>query len=193
MAQRDKFYKSLDEHKRSRGSCNCWSLALLMLIVVMVAELLLFYIGRGVRMEPEDVTAGKIDYTEAEFARLEADADIEIIVTEAILCSKISRARAQANLKCRISEDGILISGKIATFLPANASLEVWPVAQSGRLEFQYKAVRIGQFKTAGFFAPTMAGAVNEAVAADLAPLRVDKVDLSEGIMVVGGRRVSDG
>lgn len=193
MKQQDEFYKQMDDFKRSKNSCSCWGFLVLMLLLLFFAELTLFFVARGVRFDPSEQVTISRQTEEAQFSALEGeDGTVEVVVSEGVLCSKLSAIRPGSTFGCAISEEGIMITGKIATFLPSNASFLATPVAKDGKVRYDVKYLRVGNFKVASFLAPTIAGALSEAINSQLEDIEVTEVGLSDAIMVVGGKRAGN-
>ncbi len=187
----EEFYQGLDEYKNSKSSCSCLSFALLIAVILVATELMLFYIARGIRFNPSEI-ATKGEVTEnTSFSALENGNSVEVIVTEGILCSKLAKSRGQENIGCSINDDGVIISGKLATFLPSNASILVLPTVAQDSIIYQVKSVEVGKFKVSSFLAPTIAGALERVIAPDLKGIKVVRIDLNQGIMVIVGERIN--
>ena len=190
MKQQDEFYKQMDDFKRSKNNCSCWGFAVLMLAVLFLVEFALFFVARQVRFDPGEEATVSRQTGEAQFSALEGEDNmVEVVVSEGVLCSKLSATRRGNDLGCAISQEGIMITGKIATFLPSNASLLVFPVANNGKISYDVKYLRVSNFKVASFLAPTIAGALSETINSQLEDIEVTSIDLSDAIMVVGGEK----
>lgn len=190
MARNREFYKDLDEYKQSRTSCSCLGFVLLMVAILAIAEFLLFYIANGVKQDiSEQSTLPTVNLEVSDFSVLEENGVMRVVVTEGILCSKISGIRNQNKLACTISEEGVSVSGKIATFLPSNSSVNVLPIVKDGRVLYQVQSVRVGKFRVFQFLAPTISGVFEKAIGRQLKAVSVKEIELDEGIMVIIGEQ----
>lgn len=190
MTNQDEFYKQMDDFKRSKSNCSCWGFFALMLTVLLLAEFVLFFVAREIRVDPSEQATVSHQTEGAQFSALEGENNtVEVVVSEGVLCSKLSATRQGNDLGCTISQEGILITGKIATFLPSNASLLVTPIAKDGKISYDVKYLRVGNFKVSGFLAPTIAGALSEVINSQVANVEVTRIELSDAIMIVGGKK----
>ena len=190
MAKQDEFYKQMDEYKHSKSNCSCFGLAILMLAVLILGEFILFFIARGVRSDPSgEATVSRLT-PNAQFSIVESGTgNVEIVISEGVLCSKLSEIRQQDGLGCTISEEGVVITGKLATFLPANASLSVTPVLKDGKIHYDVNYLKVGNFKVFGFLAPTIAGALSKVINLEIKDVEITRIDLSEAIMIIVGKQ----
>jgi len=190
MAKQDEFYKQMDEYKHSKSNCSCFGLAILMLAVLILGEFILFFIARGVRSDPSgEATVSRLT-PNAQFSIVESGTgNVEIVISEGVLCSKLSEIRQQDGLGCTISEEGVVITGKLATFLPANASLSVTPVLKDGKIYYNVNYLKLGNFKVFSFLAPTIAGALSKVINLEIKDVEITRIDLSEAIMIIVGKQ----
>lgn len=190
MVKDREFYKDLDEYKQSRTGCSCLSFILLMVAILAISEFLLFYIANGVKQDiSERSTLPAVNSEVTDFSTLEENGAMRVVITEGILCSKISDIRDQNKLACTINEEGVSVSGKIATFLPSNSSVNVLPVVKDGRVLYQVQSIRVGRFRVFQFLAPTISGVFEKAIGRQLEAVSVKEIELDEGIMVIIGER----
>lgn len=190
MAKNREFYKDLDEYKQSRTGCSCLSFVLLMVAILVIAEFLLFYIAGVVRQDiSEQSTLPTENLEVSDFSVLEENGVVRVVITEGLLCSKISAIRDQNKLACTINEEGISVSGKIATFLPSNSSVNVLPIVKDGRVLYQVQSIRVGKLRVFQFLAPTISGVFKKAIGRQLEALSVKEIELDEGIMVIIGEQ----
>jgi hypothetical protein len=184
------FYKNLDEYKRSRNGCSCFGFVLLMIGILVVAEVFLFYVARSIKYDAsQDATFATAGTEDLKFSNLEEGKNIEVIVSEGILCSKISAARDQKKLACIIDERGVTLTGKIATFLPSNAAIVVFPEVKSGRISYRVDSLKVGQFGVPRFLAPTVSSVFEKTISPELEGVEVERIELDRGIMVIIGER----
>lgn len=181
----------MDEYKRSKNSCSCSGFAILMLVVLILAEFILFFIARGVKFDPSKEATISRNTENAQFSVVESGGNnsVEVVISEGVLCSKLSANRQQDGLGCAISEEEVVITGKLATFLPSNASLSVTPNVKGGKISYDVNYLKVGNFKVFGFLAPTIAGALSKMINPEIKDINVTRIDLNEAIMIIVGER----
>lgn len=192
MAKSREFYEDLDEYKRSKNGCSCLGFVLLMVGILIVAEIFLFYVAKSVKYDTsQDATSATVERGDLDFSSLEKDGKVEIVISEGILCSKISATRGQNKLGCIIDEEGITITGRLATFLPSNAAITVFPIAEAGRVSYRVDSLKVGKLGVPRILAPTIVSVLEKAISPKLEDVEVKRIELDSGIMVIIGEQRS--
>lgn len=185
------FYSELDNYKRRGGYCNCTTLAVFFVVLIVVLEIFVFSFARGVKYNPKssDVKIPVGLGTELQSTKV-TETEEQVYVPQGVLCSIISKYK-KSDLSCLISEEGVEIDGKIGYLLPSNANILLFPQVSNGDLEFVVKRVAIGKVGVPGILSAGIGGIISEAVKGELkGKVEFKRVLLSEAVMTLVFARV---
>jgi len=187
--QEKEFYGELDKHKSIKDAPKGFTLTKLMVLFVMlliIIEGAVFYIGSSLKRNPiVDGTAPPSIDINTNFSRVDInDRQYQIVVSEGILCGKIF-ASFKRDLSCQISEEGIVVAGKISSVLPSNASIIFMPKVNNEALDFDVKKATVGSIKIPDFLTYGIKSAFRAVVAEQTKGIKVISVDLEPSIMVI--------
>ena len=117
------FYYDLDRAKNRSGSCNCFSLAVLFILVLIVIEISVFHFFQNIKVDShQSVATGGLSEFGGNFTKTDIGGGaFQVIVPQGTLCKAISGDKF-SNINCEFSENGLGIDGKLSSFLPANAT-----------------------------------------------------------------------
>jgi hypothetical protein len=186
--KQEDFYKDLDrDKKRTREkTLSFWTLSIFFLVIIIVGEIVLFTLGRGIRTQPEGNFSVK-GLTEGLnlSSTKEAGDQSETIISQGTLCKQMID-KLNGDISCTISQDGIIIFGKFSPVLPKNSSVYLVPSIQDERIKFDITKVTIGNIGISKLFAAPVSTLITSATNASLpANSRVVRVDLQEAVMIV--------
>lgn len=187
------FYKALDESKQSARSCGCATLVICFLIILIVTEGTVFFVGRKLKSASpvSELTKPNINVS-YNFSKMDSGESFELVIQEGVLCSKLAGVLKRDNISCRISSDGIFVSGKVNFAVPSNLTGQFTPEVKDGRLRFNLEKVTVGTLKAPDFLATGLSGALSNAVKSgygELDSLSVESVYLQDGIMTVKAKK----
>ncbi|MCX6810056.1 MAG: hypothetical protein NTZ65_04945 [Candidatus Berkelbacteria bacterium] len=195
------FYRDLDKSKKPKSSCSPLSFIILMVLVLILAEVLLFAFSKSIKNSaiPQDATtlSQRSDLGFVKIPTVEnSDRGFQVVISEGVLCSKIalSQNHPASDYSCKISQDGIEISGKIVSFLPRNTKVTIVPKVQNDQLKLDITKAQIGSITILKFLTSSISGVLNDALLKDVPELKsakVTRVNMEEGIMIVWAEKVS--
>lgn len=197
MEKGKEFYEDLDEvrnHREKKSSCSCLSLVVFFIALLLVLELSLYFVSRGLRSKSEDQGfVSPQGQLEMKGSGVDIGADrFALSVSQGMLCSALSESADIQDLSCAISSDGILLTGKLGSFLPSNAKAVIVPEAKSGRVVFKIKKVSVGIVRVPAFLSGRLEDTLNLALYKtfpDLEKAEVDKVELQEAVMTITAKK----
>ena len=187
--QEKEFYHDLDDHKPVPNKPRRFTIGKFLtvfLIILMIAEGALFYVGYKFKQDPVDELPTKPTSSAGmDFSRVDlSDQQTQIIVSEGILCSKIYD-QFKRDLSCQISSDGVAIAGKISAALPSNASIVFMPVAENGKVRLNVQKATVGSVEVPQFLVFGVKNAFEKVIYAQTQDLKVSRVDLESSLMVI--------
>lgn len=186
------FYKDLDEAKQSAG-CGCASLAVAFVLLFVVLEAALFVTGSKLHSNEmtSQVTKPNI-VSDQNFSKIESGETVDVVVPEAVFCAKLAAVRSNGGLGCKISAEGIFLSGK-ANFLSwSNMTFQFMPKISDGKLTFELLSVKIGEISAPRVLAVGLSRSVQKAISdnyGDLDSGKLISVYLQDGIMMLQAQK----
>ncbi len=191
--QTDKFYNELDENKQRSSGCSCASMAVALLLILILAETCLFIFAGKLRFSGavEDITRPNIS-SSSNFSAISQENKTDLIIQEGTLCSKLAELTKKKNFGCRISPEGIYLSGKTSYLAPANLTSCFKPEADGGKLNVKLTEVMIGTIKAPDFLAAGLSRSISKVISdsyPDLANSSVESVYLQDGVMTVSVKK----
>jgi len=181
----DGFYQELDAAKERPGSCNCVSFAVLFALVLLVSEIFVFSFFKNLKSAPDlkGSNSSGVQVTE-NFSKIDlGDNSFQYSLSQGQFCSALPR-----NLACLISQDGIIVSGKISPYLPQNASVYIRPKIVDEKLSFEVLKCTIGVLTVPKFFVFGTMSTLNSSLSKQIPELdgaKVKNVELGEGVMLI--------
>lgn len=188
----ESFFKDLDLAKEKSGSCSCVTFAILFALIFILVEVGIFYFFKAVKTRPADSSAShgggqvvsdisKIDLGESQS---------QITITQGGLCQKIVQLEADKieSLSCVINPEGIELSGKLSSFLPANSTVVFKPKVENDTLKFDVKELMIGQVSAPRGLSSSLANSINNSlikIYPELDKVSVLSVELQDGVMLI--------
>lgn len=185
------FYKDLDEFKKKRGCCSCLNLAILFIIMFLLVEGTLFYLGRNLKAKPIAGTATKINQpSEISFSKVDLNnQEFQVVISEGILCSRLVKFKeSQDELSCSISPDGIEIGGKLSTLSFANSTVRLFPKVVDNKLKFEVVEATIGKMRAPRLLVSQAGNIVLQILEQDIPDLKdaqIKSVGLQDGIAII--------
>lgn len=178
------FYRDLDRYKGRAGYCNCTTLAIFFIVLVIILEFFVFSFVRGLRFNPKspDIKIPTGVGTQLQKSPISESRD-SVYISQGQLCLIISKNK-KGDYVCSISEEGIEISGKIGYLLPSNSSILLFPTVSSGNLDFSVKRVAVGKVGVPSSLSLGIGALVEKSIKGELQnQVEFQAVELSEGVM----------
>lgn len=183
------FYKELDSSKNKKGYCNCLSFAIFFALILILVESVLFLFIGGLRSRPSNPEASVSSGNSAVFSKVDlGGGNFEVVISEGVLCSKMSEQKGFKDLKCLISTEGIEISGKLGSLFPSNSKVVLMPFVEKERLKFEVRQLKIGKISCPKKYANPIAFKLGDLILADLPDLNnasVESVEATEGLITI--------
>ena len=188
----ENFFKDLDSAKEKKGSCSCITFAILFALIFMLAEAGVFYFFRSIKVKSSDFSASHPSVQNvANISKIDlGENQSQISITQGGLCQKISQIEGNkiSNLSCVISSDGITLSGKLSSVLPANSKVTLTPKVDGGALKFEVAKLQIGAINAPKSLANSLSDSINSSllkVYPELDKVSVQNVELQDGVMLI--------
>jgi hypothetical protein len=186
------FYKDLDEAKQS-PSFSCAALAVVFLLILVILEAGLFYFGKKLRSSDLEMSATIPNTASSQtYSKVESAESVDIVIPEAVFCSKLAVTRSSDSLSCKIDSEGIFLTGK-ANFLSfSNMTFKFLPKIVDARLTFELVEVKIGEISAPKFLSAGLSKTVSKSISsnyADLDSLELISVYLQDGIMTLEAKK----
>ncbi len=193
-----KFYAEMEKAKNRPLSCNCLTLSIFFVVILVVLEGGLFIGSRrlrsGLSLEQASNSSSSLNLNLAEIDV--GGGEFQVSVPQGTLCAKFANEVDKGrNYQCLIDEEGIRIGGRLSSLLPANSEVVLIPVVERGQLEFEVKELLIGRLKVPDWAARHLGGVCKKAILAgapDLKNAEVTGVELREGLMLVRARKTGE-
>jgi len=183
------FYEEMDQSHSAQKekTLSFWKLGLFFLALIVVCEVILFLLGRGIRSKPDTEFAvrGAANLGSNLVSQNEAGGEVQTVISQGALCSKLVE-RSKKEVSCSIDQDGIMISGKISPLLPQNTTAYVKPKVVAGKVKFDVEKVTVGSFAVARFVAYPLSSALSLSLGGNLQGVgEITKIDLEPAVMVI--------
>jgi len=185
------FYRDLDRAKDKGGSCNCVTLAVVFIIILILVEGGIFYFFKGIRVKPaakqNQTTFGTIGGT----SKVDlGNNQSQITITQSGLCEELVKNKfaKSGEVACVISPDGVEISGKISLIAPENSSVLLVPKVESDRLKLEVSKFSIGKVSFPKSLGEKMSASATSALLKafpELDKVTVQEVELQDGVMIL--------
>lgn len=186
------FYKDLDESKQLAG-CGCTGLAIVFILTLVVLEIIIFVLGARLRSgEISSQVTKPGATTNQSFSKIETPDTASVVISEAVFCSKLATVRSNDSLGCKISSEGITISGKPNFLSWSNTSFQFVPKISDGKLIFDLTSVKIGKVNAPKILAAGLSRSLQKAISdnyGDLDSNKLTGVYLQDGIMTLEDKK----
>jgi len=179
------FYGELDAAKAKPGACNCMTLSVFFVVVFVVLEFGVSGFFKNLRSAPKlENASNSSGQAVSNFSKMDlGGGSFQLSISQGQLCSAMP-----VDLNCQISPDGIILSGKISSFLPRNASVVIRPKVLNDRVNFEIVKCAVGGVNMPKFFSSGMTRALNNALAKEVPALNqaiVQNVETQDGVMLI--------
>jgi hypothetical protein len=186
------FYKDLDESKQSAG-CGCVGLAVVFILILVVLEILIFVLGARLRSSEisSRLTRPNIE-TNQNFSKIDTPDAANVVISEAIFCSKLAAVRSNNSLGCKIDREGIMVSGKVNFLSCSNANFQFMPKISDGKLVLELTSVRIGEINMPKILAIGLSRSLQKVIIDNYGGLdsnQLTGVYLQDGIMTLEAKK----
>lgn len=192
--QEKEFYIELDESHLSKRekTLSPWSLTLFFLVIILIVEIAIFYLGRNLRVSLDEDSTRAIKPTGGQtlINNSSEKGEFTVYLPEGLLCSQIAE-EVKGDVSCIITPEALQISGKISPLLPANANAYFVPKIEDDQAKLELKEVKIGKIGTFQFLGSPLNPVLNKALKSSLGGdnIRVKSIDLETGLMVIIAER----
>jgi len=200
MQQRNsgKFYAEMEKSKDRPLSCNCLTLSIFFVVILVVLEGGLFIGSRrlrsGLSLEQASNSSNSLNLNLAELDT--GGGEFQVSVPQGTLCAKFAGEIGKGrSYQCLINEEGIRIGGHLRTALPANSEVVLTPKVERGQLKFEVKELLIGRLRVPDWAARNLGGVCKKAILAgapDLKNAEVTGVELREGLMLIRAKKTGE-
>jgi len=193
-----KFYAEMEKAKDRPLSCNCLTLSIFFVVILVALEGGLFLassrLRAGLSLKQASSSSSSLN---SNLAKVDLSAgEFQISVPQGILCAEFaSEMGGTRDYQCLIDEEGIRIGGRLSSLLPANSEVVLTPTVERGRLKFELTRLMVGRLRVPDWAARPMAGVAERAILAgapDLAQAEVTGVELREGLMLIKAKKTGE-
>ncbi len=146
---------------------------------------MIFYLGRNLRVEVDGGLTGSKIIEGLNLVSQPTDVSGPVYIPEGVLCSQVASV-IKNELKCSITEENVVLNGKVSALLPSNASAYFVPNNGTNKGKLELNEVKIGKISTFKFIGAPLNSVLDKAIMASVGSnVKIKKIDLERGIMVL--------